>query len=45
MTIQLKIVISNTEWQGDEFCGLSLKVQYDSFFSYEWAIEKLMYNI
>lgn len=42
-----KIENSNiyTEWQANKFLWISLKVQYDSSFSYEWAIEKLMYSI
>ena len=43
-TRELKIVISNTEWQGDESWWISLKEQYESFFSYEWTIEKLKYS-
>lgn len=44
VTRELKIVISNTEWQGDESWWISLKEQYDSFFSYEWTVEKLQYS-
>ena len=44
VTRELKIVISNTKWQGDESWWISLKEQYDSFFSYEWTSEKLMYS-
>lgn len=44
VTKELKIVIANTKWQGDESWWISLKKQYDSFFSYEWSIEKLKYS-
>ena len=44
VTNELKIVIANTKWQGDESWWISLKEQYDSFFLYEWSIEKLKYS-
>ena len=44
VTKELKIVIANTKWQGDESWRISLKEQYESFFSYEWSIEKLKYS-
>lgn len=44
VTKELKIVIANTKWQGDESWWISLKEQYESFFSYEWSIEKLKYS-
>lgn len=37
-------MIANTKWQGDESWWISLKEQYESFFSYEWSIEKLKYS-
>lgn len=43
-TIEIKTVINNTNWNGDESWWISLKQQYDSFFSYEWTKEKLIYS-
>ena len=43
-TKELKIVIGNTKWQGDESWWISLKEQYDAFFSYDWSVEKLQYS-
>lgn len=44
-TKELKIVIANTKWQGDESWWISLKEQYESFFAYEWSGEKLQYSL
>ena len=44
VTKELKIVIGNTKWQGDESWWFSLKKQYDSFFAYEWSVENLKYS-
>ena len=44
VTKELKIVIGNTKWRGDESWWISLKEEYDSFFSYEWSVEKLQYS-
>ena len=44
MTKEFKIVIGNTKWQGDESWWISLKEQYDAFFSYDWSVEKLQYS-
>ncbi|MDU7707308.1 MAG: hypothetical protein E7J94_08545 [Clostridium sp.] len=44
VTKELKIVIANTKWEGDESWWISLKNQYDLFFSYEWSIDKLKYS-
>lgn len=44
VTRELKIVIGNTKWQGDESWWISLKEQYDSFFTYEWSVENLKYS-
>ena len=44
VTKELKIVIGNTKWQGDESWWISLKEQYDAFFSYDWSVEKLQYS-
>lgn len=40
-TKQLKIVIDNTNWSGDESWWISLKHSYDSFFSYEWTPDNI----
>ncbi len=45
VTKELKIVISNTKWNGDESWWISLKNAYDSFFQYDWTLEKLKYSI
>lgn len=45
VTKELKIVIANTKWQGDESWWISLKEQYESFFAYEWSGEKLQYSL
>lgn len=44
VTHEVKQVISNTKWQGDESWWISLKQGYDSFFKYEWSISKLQYS-
>lgn len=43
-TKELKQVILNTKWTGDELWWISLKQSYDSFFGYEWSIDKLRYS-
>ena len=40
-TIELKKVISNTNWTGDESWWISLKENYNSFFSYNWNRDNL----
>lgn len=40
-TEQLKIVIGNTNWSGDESWWESQKWHYDSFFSYDWNVENV----
>ena len=44
VTKELKIVIGNTKWQGDESWWDSLRKQYDALFMYDWSIEKLQYS-
>lgn len=41
---QVIIYERNTKWQGDESWWISLKEQYDAFFSYDWSVEKLQYS-
>lgn len=40
-TEQLRIVIENTNWTGDESWWISMKQSYDSFFSYDWSVDNL----
>lgn len=40
-TEQLRIVINNTSWVGDESWWISLKHSYDAFFSYEWTVDNV----
>lgn len=40
-TEQLRIVIGNTNWTGDESWWISMKQTYESFFSYEWSIDNI----
>ena len=40
-TEQLRIVIENTNWTGDESWWISMKQRYDSFFSYDWSVDNL----
>ena len=44
VTHEVKQVISNTKWQGDESWWISLKQEYDTFFKYEWSIGNLQYS-
>lgn len=43
-TEQLRIVIKNTNWTGDESWWISMKQSYDNFFSYNWTIENVKYS-
>lgn len=40
-TEQLRIVISNTNWTGDESWWISMKRNYELFFSYEWSVDNV----
>ena len=40
-TEQLRIIINNTSWVGDESWWISLKHSYDAFFSYEWTVDNV----
>jgi len=40
-TEQLRIVIGNTNWSGDESWWISMKQNYDAFFSYEWSVDNI----
>lgn len=40
-TEQLKIVINNTNWVGDESWWISMKNSYDKFFTYEWSVDNI----
>lgn len=40
-TEQLRIVINNTKWKGDESWWISMKNSYDMFFSYEWSVDNV----
>lgn len=40
-TEQLRIVIDNTNWSGDESWWESAKKSYDMFFSYKWSVENI----
>ena len=40
-TEQLRIVIDNTNWSGDESWWISMKQSYDAFFSYEWSVDNI----
>ncbi len=40
-TEQIRIVINNTNWTGDESWWISMKQNYDSFFSYEWSVDNV----
>lgn len=40
-TEQLRIVINNTNWSGDESWWISMKQSYDMFFSYDWSVENV----
>ena len=43
-TEQLRIVIGNTNWSGDESWWISLKQSYDNFFSYYWTVENIKHS-
>ena len=40
-TEQLRIVIGNTNWVGDESWWISQKEEYDDFFNYTWTIDNI----
>ena len=40
-TEQLRIIISNTNWNGDTSWWISEKEQYESFFNYKWSTENI----
>ena len=40
-TEQIRIVIDNTNWVGDESWWISMKQSYEMFFSYEWTVDKI----
>ena len=40
-TEQIRIVISNTNWVGDESWWISMKQSYDAFFSYKWSVDNI----
>lgn len=40
-TEQIRIVINNTNWSGDESWWISMKNSYDMFFSYTWSVDNL----
>ena len=40
-TEQIKIVISNTNWVGDESWWISQKQIYEDFFKYSWTVENI----
>lgn len=40
-TEEIRIIINNTNWIGDESWWISTKQQYDMFFSYEWSVENI----
>lgn len=40
-TEQIRIVINNTNWKGDESWWISMKKHYDMFFSYEWSVSNI----
>lgn len=44
-TEQLRIVINNTNWIGDESWWISLKHSYDAFFSYEWTVDNVKQSL
>lgn len=43
-TEQLRIVIGNTNWVGDESWWISMKHSYDNFFSYDWTVENIKHS-
>ncbi len=40
-TEQLRILIGNTNWTGDESWWISMKTSYDNFFSYNWSVDNV----
>lgn len=40
-TEQLRIVIENTNWVGDESWWISMKQSYENFFSYNWSVDNI----
>lgn len=40
-TEQLRIVIGNTNWIGDESWWISMKISYEHFFEYDWSVENI----
>ena len=44
-TKQMKIIIRNTKWKPDLSWWMSLKYEYDSFFSFEWGIESMINSL
>lgn len=40
-TEQLRIVIKNTNWTGDDSWWISMKQSYEDFFSYEWTVKNV----
>lgn len=40
-TEQIKIIIANTNWIDDTSWWISLKNEYDHFFSYNWSAENI----
>lgn len=40
-TEQLRIIINNTNWKGDESWWISMKKSYEAFFAYEWTVENV----
>lgn len=44
-TEQIRTVISNTNWTGDESWWISMKEDYEAFFSYDWSADNVEKSI
>ena len=44
-TEQIRIVISNTNWSGDESWWISQRNYYEAFFSYDWTADNIEQSI
>ena len=40
-TEDIRIIINNTNWVGDESWWLSMKEAYEAFFEYEWSVDNV----
>lgn len=44
-TTQVKIIIEQTKWQGDESWWISQKYEYEDFFKYDWSLTNIKSSI